>query len=161
MAVVSLAPLAALIVCELPSLIERTLKYNVENNIIENQLVVLQSKIDNTKKNIAAERKTQRDLREKIKAIRGDRRVERSSIFSLSDEVPFGSTSIPSIRAQPDQSMVSQSTATSQSMVLFESPVSLRTKRKGIVFSDDIRIVKKVKLAGREFTVDKENYPDA
>jgi len=157
MSVISLAPLAALIVCELPSLIERTLKYNVENNILENQIVVLQAQIDHAKKNIATERKTQRQLREKLKGVRGHC-VEETSMFSFSKGMSLGSISIPSIREQPDQTMASQSTAASESLVLSESPVSLRTKRKGIVFSDDVRIVKKAKLAGREFaSADKEN----
>ena len=67
----ALAPLAATIVNELPSLMERTLKNNAENCVMENQLVVLQAQIDNAKRNIAAERKVQHRLRDRIKAARG------------------------------------------------------------------------------------------
>ncbi|TCD62437.1 hypothetical protein EIP91_006899 [Steccherinum ochraceum] len=161
MASLSLAPLAATIVNELPALIERTLKYNVENNIIENQLVVLQAQIDAAKRNIAAERKTQRRTREKIRELKGHGDADESTLsyvlllFNLVKAGMFSNDiSIPSILAQPDQSMVSQTSVASKSIVFSDSPVSLRTKRKGIVFSDDVRIVKKAKMTD---TSAKEN----
>lgn len=53
--------------------------------------------------------------------------------------------------------MVSQSSAASHSLLFSDSPVSLRTKRKGIIFSDDVRIFKKPKITDKVDGIAKEN----
>ncbi|KAI0789302.1 hypothetical protein C8Q75DRAFT_733952 [Abortiporus biennis] len=129
-----LLPLASTLLDQIPHLLERTLKAEVSNNSLVNQCIDLKSQIKLLEQSIAKERQEQKRIREEISNIRGsgssacegDRRIAEDASLS-SDPIILKRSGTGSVLDRGSQ-------------------VSLRTKRKGVVFSDDVRIIKRVKV---------------
>ncbi|KAL4245428.1 hypothetical protein ABKN59_009460 [Abortiporus biennis] len=119
-----LLPLASTLLDQIPHLLERTLKAEVSNNSLVNQCIDLKSQIKLLEQSIAKERQEQKRIREEISNIRGS-----------------GSSA-----CEGDRRIAEDKRSGTGSVLDRGSQVSLRTKRKGVVFSDDVRIIKRVKV---------------
>ncbi|KAI0094216.1 hypothetical protein BDY19DRAFT_1052109 [Irpex rosettiformis] len=131
-----LANLATTIVAEVPVLIERTLKQDEENTLLQHQCAQLKVTIDDIQRRIDGERVKQHKLRIQLLRIRGPPSSRSGSIRELRTALQPSNLST----ASPDDSI-------DGSFTLDGSPISLKSKRKGIVFDDNFRLPKRMRLS--------------
>ncbi|KAK7677008.1 hypothetical protein QCA50_020037 [Cerrena zonata] len=138
----ALASHATTIVEQLPLLIECALRCDIENNHLQIECTKYRAIIQELENNISNERARQRSLREQIYTIRGiiESESPSPSIIASSD------ASIATVRTTSSGNSDTSTSLPSVLAGLTGSPISLRTKRKGIIFSDDVQVFKKVKL---------------
>ncbi|KAH9856150.1 hypothetical protein C2E23DRAFT_882267 [Lenzites betulinus] len=133
----------------LPAAIEHTLKHEAACQVLVAQCTALATQIDGARRRIAQERAAQKVLRAEIAAFlreRGERRSCAKAIdCSLEGSVVLEAGNV-SITVEKDVSMCSDN----NNSLYQESPLCLKSKRKGRVFDDDMEILPK----RRRLTVD-------
>ncbi|GJE93025.1 hypothetical protein PsYK624_091840 [Phanerochaete sordida] len=135
----SLAALAGTLIDALPALLERGLRHDVENSILRDQCAELATRVALVREDIRLERAKQIAARAQIAKLRAggvqakasSGKLKAASIMADAE----GNTSEDKENDFVDISLVSEG-----------SPISLRSKRKGRVFPDDMRIVKRMRL---------------
>ncbi|EKM52783.1 uncharacterized protein PHACADRAFT_198832 [Phanerochaete carnosa HHB-10118-sp] len=138
-AATSLAALAFSITDGLPALLERSLRHDVENSILSDQCAELRGRTEHLQADIALERSKQAALRAQIFRVRAPAGVQKSSSTK-----ELRTALVP--RNTDADSVGDKENIVDVSLISEGSPISLRSKRKGRIFPDDMRIVKRMKL---------------
>ncbi|OJT11106.1 hypothetical protein TRAPUB_12390 [Trametes pubescens] len=138
----TLAPLMATILNDLPEAFECTLRHEAAVQVLVMQCASITAHIDAAKARIAKEKAAQRLLRAEIAAFLRERGELRSANSSrvMEDSLLLSNASKKSAAASPSGSILG---GMSNSSLYQESPLCLKSKRKGRIFDADIDILPK------------------
>ncbi|KAJ3559665.1 hypothetical protein NM688_g198 [Phlebia brevispora] len=153
--VVPLGSLASAIVAEAPALLQRSINYELESNMLHTQCSVLKGRLEIVKRSIANERDKQQVLMKRLTAIQGGIKNAGGSLPDLpSPSIEWFSdhnwffercTFAYHVDSPPSQQHIGN-VQDANSTISDGSPVSLRTKRKGMILDEDSKVAKRLKL---------------
>lgn len=134
---ITLSSLTTTIIAEVPTLFEDVMNQEISNSVMLDHCSELKNRIELTKESIENEREKQRQLRNHLLKIRGP-------ITMSSRSISLGS--VRSTQSSRSTDAEDRDSGVGLESFLSEgSPVSLRSKRKGVVFDDNMRIVKRAR----------------
>ncbi|KAL1938305.1 hypothetical protein VTO73DRAFT_11756 [Trametes versicolor] len=138
----TLAPLIASILNDLPEAFECTLRHEAACQVLIQQCAGITAHIEAAKARIAKEKAAQRLLRAEIAAFLRERGELRSANSSrvMEDSLVLSNASKRNAAASPNDSIFG---GMSNSSLYQESPLCLKSKRKGRIFDADVDILPK------------------
>ncbi|KAL7278461.1 hypothetical protein ACG7TL_007459 [Trametes sanguinea] len=139
----ALVPAISGVIHDLPAFIERTLRHEAACQVLVAQCSDLSGYIEVAKARIAQEKAAQRLLRAEIASFlqrRGQIRRANSS-RTLDESSMVSNVSVADL--DQEDSIFSPDAELDSSMCTQESPLSLKSKRKGRIFSDELQVAPK------------------